>query len=274
MRHSAPRAALLAGALSATLAACAGDDDARRNDVLVATTTSVEDAGLLEALAPVLHDELPHYRVRFVAVGSGQALELARRGDADVVLVHDPAAEERFVGEGHGDRRRTIMRNDFVVVGPPADPARVRDAETTADAFRRIAQAGVVFLSRGDSSGTHRKELSLWRDARLTPGRQWYREAGVGQGDLLRMASERAAYALTDRGTYRFHEGMLELDVLHADQPPLDNPYSVIAATNARDLEAARIVADWLAGRRAREVIQTHGTARFGSPLFDVVDAR
>ncbi|HEX6587976.1 MAG TPA: substrate-binding domain-containing protein [Longimicrobiales bacterium] len=263
------RTALL---LAAALVACGGGDDAPRTEIVVATTTSVEDTGLLELLAPALREELPDYRVSFVAVGSGQALALARRGDADVVFVHDPDAEQRFVAEGHGDRRRTIMRNDFVVIGPPSDPARVREAATTADAFRRIAAAGALFLSRGDSSGTHRKEIALWRDAGVVPDGAWYREAGVGQGDLVRMASERAAYALTDRGTYRFHEAGLELDVVHADQPPLENVYSVIVASRARDARGARAVADWLAGPRARALIRSHGTERFGSPLFDVIE--
>ena len=267
-RHGAALAAIVCA-----IGACDGSESARPADVLVATTTSVEDAGLLEVFADALDDALPHHRVRFVAAGSGQALELARRGDADVVLVHDPAAEQRFVDAGHGDRRRTIMRNDFIVVGPAADPARVRDAVTTAEAFRRIAQAGVTFLSRGDSSGTHRKEVALWKDAGVAPAGGWYREAGVGQGDLLRMASERAAYAITDRGTYRYHAAQLELDVLHADQPPLDNPYSVIVATRARNVEGARVVADWLSSAAARALIQAHGTERFGSPLFEAVSA-
>lgn len=267
MRRSA-----LPALLAAVLVACAGGGDARREDVLVATTTSVEDAGLLEVFSPVLADELPRYRVRFVAVGSGQALELARRGDADLVLVHDPEAEARFIAEGHGDRRRTIMRNDFVVLGPPSDPARVIDATTTAEAFRRIAQSGVTFLSRGDSSGTHRKEIALWRDAGIDPHGDWYREAGVGQGDLLRMASERAAYTLSDRSTYRFQEAMLALAVLHEDQPPLENPYSVIVATRAQNAQGARVVADWLAGESARVLIRNHGTERFGAPLFDAID--
>ena len=267
MRRSALHAALL----GAALLACA-EPDGGGGDVLVATTTSVEDTGLLEAFAGALSDQLPEYRVRFVAVGSGQALELARRGDADVVVVHDPAAEERFVAQGHGDRRRTIMRNDFIVVGPRSDPAGVRDAATTAEAFRRIAQARVAFLSRGDSSGTHRKEVALWRDAGIEPAGGWYREAGVGQGDLLRMASERAAYALVDRGTYRYHEDMLDLAVLHADQPPLDNPYSVVLATRAANRDGARAVADWLSGPAARALIEAHGVARFGTPLFEVTD--
>ena len=244
---------------------------ARADDVILATTTSVEDTGLLEALAVGLREDLPEYRVRMIAVGTGQALEIARRGDADLVLVHDPEAESTFIAQGHGDRRRTIMRNDFVVVGPEADPASVRSSADTRDAFTRIAATRSLFLSRGDSSGTHRREIALWRNAGLEHEGDWYREAGLGQGDLLRMASERAGYALTDRGTFRFHEARLELAVLHADDPPLDNPYSVIVATRAGNPDGGRAVADWLAGARARAIIDGHGRAQFGAPLFEVV---
>jgi len=268
-----PRNAILPSlvlALAAAHAAC-GDAPARVESVLLATTTSVEDTGLLDALAAGLASDLPRWRVRVIAVGTGEALELARRGDADVVLVHDPAAEQAFIAAGHGDRRRTIMRNDFVVVGPPDDPAGIREASDTPDAFARIARTGSLFLSRGDSSGTHRREVSLWREAGLAPAGQWYLEAGLGQGDLLRMASERGAYALVDRGTFRYHAPRLALSVLHADQPPLDNPYSVIVARRAADPEGAHAVADWLAGARARAIIAGYGRETFGTPLFEAL---
>ena len=254
------------------LASCRAET-VRVQSVVMATTTSVEDTGLLDALNAGMRADLPDIRVRMVAVGTGQALEIARRGDADLVLVHDPEAESTFVAQGHGDRRRTIMRNDFVVVGPAADPAGVRGTSDTRVALSRIAETRSLFLSRGDSSGTHRREVALWRQAGVDPAGDWYREAGVGQGDLLRMASEREAYALVDRGTFRFHEATLDLAVLHADDPPLDNPYSVMVATRAANPPGAHAVAEWLAGPRAREIIAAHGVARFGAPLFDVVAA-
>ncbi len=257
-------------ALVVLVAACE-DAPARAESVVMATTTSVEDTGLLDALAEGLRADLPRWRVRMIAVGTGEALELARRGDADVVLVHDPAAESVFVAQGHGDRRRTIMRNDFVVVGPPSDPAGVSGAAETSDAFERIAHARALFVSRGDSSGTHRREVALWRGTGITPAAEWYLEVGLGQGDLLRMASERRAYALTDRGTFRYHEPRLQLAVLHADQPPLDNPYSVIVASRSADTTGASEVADWLAGERARAIIDAYGREQYGSPLFEVV---
>lgn len=249
------------------LAACA-ERTSRVDGTTVATTTSVEDTGLLDVLTGAWLEQHPTRRLRVVAVGSGHALELARRGDADVVLVHDPAAESAFVAAGHGDRRRTIMRNDFVIAGPPADPAAVGAARDPLEAFRRIAQARQTFLSRGDSSGTHRKERALWLAAGIEPAGEWYREAGVGQADLLRMASERGAYALVDRGTFRFLQRQLALEILHSDGAVLDNPYSVIVASRAVDPEGALRLADWLAGDRARALIDAHGRDRFGSPLF------
>lgn len=237
--------------------------------VLLATTTSVEDTGLLDVLTAAWQEENPQVRLRVVAVGTGHALELARRGDADLVLVHDPAAETAFIAAGHGDRRRSIMRNDFVIAGPPDDPAGVRGAADALDALRRIARTGRTFLSRGDSSGTHRKERALWRMAGIEPAGPWYREAGVGQGDLLRMASERAAYLLVDRGTFRFLEAQLALEILFPEGVVLDNPYSVIVATRAANPEGAHRLAEWLAGEEARALIGDYGRARFGGPLFD-----
>ena len=255
------------------LSSCDGQT-ARAETIVMTTTTSVEDTGLLDALGAGLRADLPAIEVRMVAVGTGQALEIARRGDADLVLVHDPDAESTFIAQGYGDRRRTIMRNDFVVVGPAADPAGIRATSDTRAALARIAETRSLFLSRGDSSGTHRREIALWRQAGIVPAGDWYREAGVGQGDLLRMASERAAYALVDRGTFRFHEAALRLAILHADDPPLDNPYSVIVVTGARNPTGAHAVADWLSGERARAIIAAHGVAEFGAPLFDVVANR
>lgn len=249
------------------LAACSSSES---GVVTIATTTSVEDTGLLDALIEGMREDLPDVEVRYTGVGSGQALALARRGDADLVIVHDPAAESVFVAEGHGDRRRTIMRNDFVLIGPAADPAAVRSADTH-DALRRIASSGAEFLSRGDSSGTHRKELALWRGAGVVPDDAWYREAGIGQAELVRMASERGAYALVDRGSFRFLEAGLAVVVLREDPALLDNPYSVIVATRAANAEAARAVGEWLESERARAIIRDHGRARFGEPLFDVV---
>lgn len=274
-----------------TLFGCGGADagpDGPREQptsrLVLATTTSVDDAGLLDALVPAFRRAHPGLDVQVMAVGSGQALALGRRDDADVLLVHDPAAESLFVARGHALDRRTIMRNDFLLVGPAADPAGVAGSADVLSALGRIARAGgsarqpasdaVVFLSRGDSSGTHRRELALWREAGVAPGGDWYRQAGLGMGDLLRMASEQAAYTLTDLATYRFLDrpagdpGGLHLDVLVRGGPRLVNPYSIILVEGAPDPDGARALFDWLAGPGARDIIARHGRARFGEPLF------
>ena len=164
------------------------------------------------------------------------------------------------------------MRNDFVLIGPPADPARARAAADIIDGLRRIALEEALFLSRGDSSGTHRKELALWRLANVAPEGDWYREAGIGQGDLIRMASERAGYAIVDRGTFRSLERAVDLIVLQERGAPLENPYSVIVATRAPHPDGAAALAAWLSGPRARAIIAAHGARAFGSPLFEPVE--
>src|SRR5262249_11726661 len=146
-----------------------------------------------------------------VAVGTGQALELGRRGDADVLLVHDPVAEERFMGEGHGELRRQVMHNDFVLVGTPTDTAGVKGLRSISSAFARIADAQAPFVSRGDESGTHKKELAVWREARTEPGGAWYVRAGAGMAQVLRMADQKRAYTLTDRGTFLAQRKGLDL---------------------------------------------------------------
>jgi len=237
-------------------------------DVVLATTTSVEDAGLLDTLLAPMRRDLPNLRLRVVAVGTGQALALGRRGDADLVIVHDPAAESAFVAQGHGQRRRALMRNDFVIAGPEDDPARVREAGNALEAFRRIANSGAPFLSRGDSSGTHAKELSLWDEAGGRPAGDWYLEVGVGMGDMLRMASERQAYALADRATYRYLRPSLDLAVLHDSDERLANPYSVIEVTRARNPHGARAFADWLVSPGTQQLIGRYGLDESGRPLF------
>jgi len=261
----------LIGIALAALAFSCAEDAPRRSTVHFIATTTVDDTGLLDALAAGMERDLPALRVRIIAVGSGEALALARRGDADLVMVHDPAAESSFVAQGHGDRRRTIMRNDFVLVGPAEDPARVAEADGVLAGLERIARARARFLSRGDSSGTHRKEVALWRSAGMRPEATWYREAGIGQADMIRMANETRAYAVVDRGTFRTLESSVDLVVLQDSGAPLDNPYSVIVASRARNPRGAQRVADWLAGPAARAVIDAFGRAGYGAPLFEPV---
>jgi tungstate transport system substrate-binding protein len=239
--------------------------------VTLATTTSTQDSGLLDLLVPRFREQTG-IEVKVVAVGTGQALELGRRGDADVLLVHDPTAEERFVAEGFGVERRPVMYNDFVLVGPTADPAGIRGEASAARALARIAGAGAPFVSRGDESGTHQKERALWRRAGAEPKGDWYVSAGAGMGQVLRMASEKRAYTLTDRGTYLALRKGLDLAVLVEGDRVLANPYHVIVVSPARHphvhAEAARRFADYLLAPEAQRLIAEFGTDRHGQPLF------
>lgn len=237
--------------------------------MVLASTTSTEDSGLFEILLPAFERAHPQYRIQLIAVGSGQALELGRRGDADVLLVHSPEAEQAFMGDGHGVRRDAVMSNDFLIVGPASDPADIR-ARDPAEALRRIANRGAAFVSRGDSSGTHHAELDLWRRAGVQPPPEagWYLQVGQGMGDALMIASERGAYTLTDAATYRFLADALALVVLSAGGAALENPYSVIPVTGARNAEGAEAFARWITSAEAQALIGAYATERFGSPLF------
>jgi tungstate transport system substrate-binding protein len=201
--------------------------------VRMATTTSVQDSGLMEYL-------LPHFetacrcKVDVIAVGTGQALKLAANGDVDLVVVHDPQSEKKFVADGFGVERRTLMVNDFVVVGPPADPAHIRGLKNASQAFAAISRAGAPFVSRGDESGTHMKERALWNLAGVKPAGGWYLEIGQGMGAVLTMANEKQAYALSDRATYLARRNALKLEVLVEGDAELLNFYSVILVNPAR----------------------------------------
>ena len=201
--------------------------------VLVATTTSTANTGLLDTLFAAFENETG-IRVRYIAVGTGAALRLGMNGDADVVLAHDPDAEEAFVRAGYGTARVPLMANDFVLLGPPSDPAGAASAPTAADAFRRIAERQARFVSRGDSSGTHMKEAGLWRQAGISPSGRWYVDAGQGMGACLVLAAESRAYVLSDRATFHARGDSLQLRILHEGDPALSNPYSVIAVSPER----------------------------------------
>lgn len=239
--------------------------------LILATTTSVEDSGLLD-------DILPDFEARYgvdvqvIAVGSGQALELGERGDADVLLVHAREQEERFVREGHGIRREDVMTNDFVVVGPADDPAGIRGMASAGEAFAVIARAQATFISRGDESGTHAKEKAIWAAVGIEPSGDWYVSVGQGMGEVLTMADERQAYTLSDRATYLAREGDLGLEILVEGDPALLNPYSVIAvnpAKNARiNAELCNRFIDWLISLPTQGKIGRFGVDEFGAPLF------
>jgi tungstate transport system substrate-binding protein len=255
--------------LLACVAFCARD--APRSLVL-ATTTSLEDSGLLEALLPVFEQAHPGVRVRVLAVGTGQALALGRSRDADVLLVHSPADEAAFLDAGHGELRWPVMENDFVIVGPPADPAGLRGGRDAVAALRRLAAQRATWASRGDSSGTHRAEQRLQSAAGLTNGSGLHvLEVGQGMAETLVLASERGAYALTDRGTYRSLREKLALDVLVEGDPRLRNVYSVIIVRGASNSRDAKAFADWLRSQEAQLLIANFGRERYGGSLFTPV---
>ncbi|GAA1323966.1 substrate-binding domain-containing protein [Pseudonocardia xinjiangensis] len=252
------------------LAACGGPAAApsAERSLILATTTSTQDSGLLDDLLPAFTADTG-WQVKTVAVGSGQAIELGRRGEADVLLVHSPAAEQQFVAEGSAGRRLLVMHNDFVLLGPAADPAGIKGA-TAADAMKRIAEAGAVFVSRGDDSGTAAREKALWTQAGVTPGGAWYQETGQGMGATLRVAAEKSGYTLSDRATYLSQPDGLTL--LSEGDPGLLNVYHVIEmTTKAGDRvqpEAAAAFADWITGPAAQQRIGEFGRAQYGQQLF------
>jgi tungstate transport system substrate-binding protein len=260
-------ALLVAGAPAAAARAQAP----ARGEVIVATTTSFHDTGLLDSLAP-LFTRATGYRLRVVAVGSGQALRMGERGDADVVVAHSPAAEEAFMRAGHGVRRRLVASNYFTILGPPDDPARVRDAATAAEALRRIAEAGATFVSRGDSSGTHQRELTLWRAVGGLARWRGYLETGQGQALTILVADERRGYTISDRSTYGTLRSRVDLVPLREREPALLNIYHVIEL-NPRgrprmNVEGGRAFADFLTSEETQGLLETFGSGRFGEPLF------
>jgi tungstate transport system substrate-binding protein len=253
----------------AVVAGC-GDDggEAARAPVILATTTSTQDSGLLDVLIPAFERE-SGYQVKTIAVGSGEAIELGSRGEADVVLAHSPAAEEELMAAGKGAERRTVMHNDFVLVGPASDPAAVK-GEPVADALERIANAESPFISRGDESGTHAFELRLWEDVGVTPEGGWYQESGQGMGATLQIARDKEAYTLSDRGTYLAAE--TDLEVLVEGGAELLNVYHVIdvapGAGPRVNTEGGKALADWLVSPAAQGEIETFGMDEYGEPLF------
>jgi tungstate transport system substrate-binding protein len=260
------------------LAAIGCSQQASQNEAItLATTTSTQDSGLLDILVPIFRQQTG-IEVKVVAVGTGQALQLGRRGDADVLLVHDPQAEGQFMAEGHGVERRPVMFNDFVLVGPKADPANVRGQRSIAEAYSRIARSGSPFVSRGDESGTHQKEREVWGKAGVDPQGGWYIRAGAGMGQVLRMADEKHAYTLADRGTFLAQREGLDLTILSEGDPILVNQYSVLLLSHDKHPhvrhQAARKFAEFLLSPQAQNSIAVFGKDKFGQALFCAGTAR
>ena len=250
-------------------AGCGPPPDPR--PLTLATTTSTRDTGLLDALVPKF-EEQTGIAVKVIAVGTGMALELGRRGDADVLLTHAPAAEHAFMDAGHGSERHPVMHNDFVLVGPADDPAGVRNAASIVDAFRRIADARAPFVSRGDESGTHLKERHIWSETAVEPAADWYVEGGSGMSAILSIANHKQAYTLSDRGTFLSQSSRLDLEILAEGDPLLKNPYAVIVVNRDNhpgvNHEAARKFAAFLRTPATQQAIGRFGVEEYGQPLF------
>lgn len=254
------------------LAACAGEDDGGPQSMILATTTSTEDSGLLAEILPVF-EEAYNVDVEVVAVGTGQALALGEEGNADVLLVHARAGEDAFMEQGHGTRREDVMYNDFVIVGPADDPAGIEGMSDAVAALAQMADTESPFVSRGDDSGTHSKELAIWAEAGIEPSGDWYNSAGQGMGSVLTIAEEQEAYTLSDRATYlaRTLEG-IDLVILVEGDPILFNPYGVMAVNPDKGehikADLAEEFIDWLISVPTQELIGEFGINEFGSPLF------
>ncbi len=231
---------------------------AQEKFIVLASTTSTANSGLLEYLTPMFQEKTGT-EVRVVAVGTGAALELGRRGDADALLVHAPPAEKQFAANGYGIDRRQVMYNDFVIVGPADDPANVAGADSAADALQRIAEAEAPFASRGDDSGTHKKELSIWEEAGVDPGSSWYRELGSGMGKTLTTAAGMNAYTLADRGTWISFDKRQNLEILHEGDEILFNPYGSILVNPERHnhikIDMSRAWHEWLVSEEGQQAI-------------------
>ncbi len=240
-------------------------------DMILATTTSLYDTGLLDSIVPMF-DRQGGYHVKVVAVGSGQALAMGRRGDADVVFVHSPAAERAFMDAGYGVRRRVVASNYFTIAGPPDDPARVRAAPNAEEAFRRIAASGRPFVSRGDSSGTNARELALWTTVGVRPAGAAYIETGQGMAATLLVANERKAYVLTDRATLGALRAHLDLVALRGPESALANIYHVIELNPAghprMNVAGGRDFADFVVSDEVQQLLAHFGEDRLGEPMF------
>ncbi len=241
--------------------------------IILATTTSTQDSGLLDYILPVFEEEYG-ITVDVVAVGTGKALEMGRNGEADILLVHAKESEEEFVAEGHGLERRDVMYNDFILVGPAEDSLGLKEnyGNDILGALTAISENEATFVSRGDDSGTHKKELSIWSAAGIEPAGDWYVEAGAGMGDVLKMADEMQAYTLTDRATYLNMRDVLELEILVEGDENLFNQYGIIPVNPEKseqiNAEGAQKLFEWFLSEETQKLIGEYGVEEFGQPLF------
>ena len=265
------RTILVAASLFFMTGHVAQDAGPKDRDVILATTTSTQDSGLLNELIP-LFEKQSGYRVKTVAVGTGQALAMAAKGEADVVLVHAPSLENKYVAQGKLLNRRVVMYNDFIIIGPSNDPAEIKSSKTAVAALKLIEQSHAPFVSRGDNSGTHSLEKSLWKSAGITPKGAWYVESGQGMGATLKIANDRSAYTISDRGTYLAFLKGLTLPILVQGDRRLLNFYSVMEVNPANgpkiNTAGGKAFADFMVAPSTQSVIKNFDVKKFGQPLF------
>jgi tungstate transport system substrate-binding protein len=242
-----------------------------QQEIILATTTSVQDTGLLDVIVPIFEKQSGS-RVKAVAVGTGQALALAGKGEADVVLAHAPDAEKKYVAEGSLVNRRLVMHNYFLLAGPATDPAKVKGTSKAVEALKRIAEAKAIFVSRGDDSGTHKLEKKLWEQAGIKPGGAWYLEAGQGMGRTLSIAGEKQAYVIADRATYLAFQKTTGLATLLEGDPAFLNVYHVMEVTPEKSSKVnaagGKAFADFLLSATAQDLLKTFGVDKYGEALF------
>jgi tungstate transport system substrate-binding protein len=250
----------------------AAKQEPKQKNIILATTTSTQDTGLLDVLIPLFEKETGYF-VKTIAVGSGQAMAMGQKGESDVLLVHSPDAEKKFMEEGYGVNRRLVMHNDFIIVGPGSDPAKIKSMKSSAEALKLIAKANALFLSRGDNSGTHAKEKTLWKKAQINvEGQKWYQQTGLGMGQTLSVAAEKKGYTLADRGTYLSLKKNLGLDILVEGDAALLNIYHVIEVNFDKwpkvNIDGAKAFSDFMVSKRTQDIVRTFGVDKYGSPLF------
>jgi len=245
---------------------------AQEKTLILATTTSTQDTGLLDVLIPIFEKKTGYF-VKTIAVGSGQAMTMGQKGEADVLLVHSPAAEKKFMEDGFGVSRRLVMHNDYIIAGPGDDPAKIKGLKSAAEAFKKIAAAQALFVSRGDNSGTHSKEREVWKVAGAKyEGEKWYQQTGLGMGQTLNVAAEKKGYTLADRGTYLALAKTLKLSILVEGDAVLLNIYHVMEVNPQKwpkaNIAGAKAFADFIVSKETQDIVKIYGVDKYGSPLF------